>query len=63
MAIQSRIPAWEISWTVEPGELKSVGQKKSDDLTNKTKNSLYNVDYIKEVYYVKLSGITCTILL
>ena len=58
MTIQSRIPAWEISWTEEPGELKSVGQKKSDDLTNKTKNSLYNVDYIKEVYYVKLSGIT-----
>ena len=29
MATQSRILAWEIPWTEEPGRLQSMGSKKS----------------------------------
>ena len=29
MAIHSRILIWEISWTEEPGRLKSMGSQKS----------------------------------
>ena len=30
MATQSRVLAWEIPWTEDPGELKSWGHKESD---------------------------------
>ena len=30
MATHSRILAWEIPWTEEPGELQSMGSQKSD---------------------------------
>ena len=30
MAIHSKILAWEIPWTEEPGRLQSMGSKESD---------------------------------
>ena len=30
MATRSRIPAWEIPWTEEPGRLQSLGSQESD---------------------------------
>ena len=30
MATHSRIPAWEIPWTEEPGRLQSLGSQESD---------------------------------
>ena len=30
MAVHSRIPAWRISWTEEPGGLQSTGHKEPD---------------------------------
>ena len=32
MAAHSRILAWEIPWTEEPGGLQSVGSQKSDTI-------------------------------
>ena len=43
MATHSRILAWEIPWTEEPGGLQSMGSKKESDMTEWLDNSKVHI--------------------
>ena len=47
MAILSRILAWRIPWTGEPGGLQPMGSEKSQtQFSNYNNNNINNIEYI-----------------
>ena len=54
MATHSRILAWEIPWTEEPGRLQSIGSQKSQTQLSNEKTKNWPVLFLPQMILIEL---------
>ena len=54
----SRILAWEIPWTEEPGRLQSIGLQKSQTQLKRLNNMLSSAEYMLNIIIIVLYSLS-----